>query len=298
MIKFEPILIEEEPVGHSEQQISDVGDVPSVDNGSNTTGEESSINLWELVDVVGSPTLTGLIRALAVEECENISILDLSGAGFEFQVNKSCKSIISCTSSNKPQVTPLDECFGSETNQAQQARWALPPSPLSELYPFPVSRIVLRDNTCRKCPLLSTELRMSEPECREKFRILEKLASGEIQTLEDSMWDIAWTRWNLGQFQIAEYWWRQVIAAKRINPGYHRLETFHACLKIVNCLCRQGRYQGARKFHEQLHQNILNSFPSDHYLALIQIRHYIIYSERQGTAKLKRLYAGKNCKLA
>jgi hypothetical protein len=142
-------MVEEEFVKHSEQQIWEAGDGQNGDSSSNATGEASFIKLWELVDVVGSPTLTGLIGVLTVDECENFSILDLSGNGLEFQVNKTFESKILHTCSNTPQLTLADECFWSEMNQPRQARWSLPRSPLNELYSFPVSRIVLRDNTCR-----------------------------------------------------------------------------------------------------------------------------------------------------
>jgi hypothetical protein len=91
------------------------------------------------VDVIGSPTLTGLIGALTIEECEDVPFLDLDPPATELgegQYGGYSSSIVSKVLAPLGLVGFPSAAGLLKSNQGRNLGWLLSPSPLNELYPF------------------------------------------------------------------------------------------------------------------------------------------------------------------
>lgn len=220
-------MIHEDYLNITEQNASDREGVEDIGRGSMAVDHQSNYSPWDLVDVIGSPTLTGLIGALTIQEfedCEDISFLDPSSPATEDDED-SCDPMMLCnfqnSTANQGADMPFFSVVGawksrlSRSTQTRRASRVLDSSPHNELSPFPASRKILLDTTCRKYPFLSENLRMTVTECENNLLMLEKIHRNEIQRLVDSMWDIAVDAKYSGEWQKAERWWRHVVATNR-----------------------------------------------------------------------------------
>lgn len=242
-----------------------------------------TINPWELVDVVGSPGLTGLIGALTIDLCDEIPSLDLSAtsskesediydlmnlgdAGNESLSKKvkKPKSPGSYQPSVSFSIAALHTYFSYQSQRCM-------PGPLDELYPFPEST---RPKSLFATPITEHQmsdysLRIKEIEYRKKFKTLKSMKHLEIIDLAETIENIAWRHYELDQYRLAEIWWRRFITACLAIPGYQPFEVLRACLWVVDNVRRQGKYKEALNLHQGLHEKIMKLVGPEHELAII-----------------------------
>jgi hypothetical protein len=242
-----------------------------------------TINFWELVDVVGSPGLTGLIGALTLDLCDEIPGLDLSATSSEESEDiydlmnlgdagneslskkvKKPKSPRSGRPSVSFSITALNTYF---SNQSQRCMLG----PLDELYPFPESTRpkTLFETSRTEHQMSDYSLRMKEIECRKKFKTLKSMEHLEIIDLTETIESIAWRHYELDQYRLAEICWRRFITACLAIPGYQPFEVLRACLWVVDNVQLQGKYKEALNLHQGLHEKIMKLVGPEHELAII-----------------------------
>jgi len=177
--------------------------------------QESTFNPWLIVDIVGSPGLTGLIGALTIDLCEEIPSLDLSSESLEesqevckfINPYKGCSSTITCKAQKQqslPKPTPPSVLFSTaafSTKFSKQSRRRMP-GPLDELYPFPSplqsKRLLKNPRTDHLAS--SYSLGVKELECRTRFKALKSMDRREIIKLVNEMQSIAWRHHEIEQF--------------------------------------------------------------------------------------------------
>lgn len=240
-------------------------------------------NPWLVVDVIGSPHLTGLIGALTLDLCEEIPDFDLSApysgdleGQFESRnAELDSESIVSEEDNNlqnAPPSVPVDTT-ALLTAFSRRSRYRIP-TPFDELYPFPqfapksVFYIPPRtDPLASSCALTKQEIK-----CRRKFKALKNMAPLEIMDLVEDMQSIAWRHSELNNYHCEEVWWRRVITSSLKIPWHQPLQILYACLNIIENLRFQSRYTEARRLHQDLHPKILKLVRSDHGLATLSGR--------------------------
>lgn len=231
-------------------------------------------NPWTVVDVVGSPQLTGLIGALAISECDLLSF-DLSpGApnledAFESMETDepNAARVVSCSSTSTEIVS-----FGPSSRKKTFPtipKWVTQNIPNVGISPFPTSTAHAQSP---RYELLASKKpqRLSESECKAKMRRLSKTKPTDVLALVDDMWSIAGIYYNRADYRAAESWYRRIVTAKLHVRHLRQHETLEACLKVVACIDYQGRYAEARAVHQDLHEKILRLFKSnpDHELTI------------------------------
>ena len=245
--------------------------------------QELTFNPWLVVDIIGSPGLTGLIGALTLDLCEGIPSLDLSAESSEesedvcklLNLDESCNSIATCEAQNQQPLKTVSRSVSFSiatlpTNYSEQNQRQMP-GPLDELYPFPrpaqPKKIFKNPRTDHLVSGYS--LKMKELECRARFKVLKSMERSEIIKLVDEMRSIAWRHYEIDQFGPAETWWRRVVTCYLETPGYGPFKVLHACLHvIINVQC-QGRYKEAFSLHQTTHHKIMQLVEPNHELAML-----------------------------
>ena len=242
-------------------------------------GQQSRFNPWLVVDIVGSPGLTGLIGALTMDTCGDIPSLDLSVASDATDPDEGGCSIVcpKAQAQNHPNpplkatsrslsfsMAALCTCFPKQTQ-----RWM--PGPLDELYPFPqlapARRLYRRP---RNNHLVSSySLKAKELECSKRFKALKSMQPSEINDLAEDMRSIAWRHLELAQYRPAEIWWRRIVASFLEIREHRTFEVLIACLSVVDSVRNQGRYREAASLHQRVHHRITQLFEPDHDLAIM-----------------------------
>lgn len=245
-------------------------------NPSNThtiaDGCASSGSIWEAVNIVGSPRLTGLFGALSLYESEPFSLECPVTTGvfdLETELNEMERSQDSTAQGKNNGTSPstalarLDFSSG-EPKFLFMPTWITQDGPSIGLSPFPTpSAKSTSPNYDFSSPDKLTQI--SEAECIAKMRILSKITPGEIFDLADSMESIATYHYFLRDFQSALLWYRRIIRLKKQKRARQLkpIETIHAWLSVINCLRAQGAYGEAQNIHRGLHEKILVLFPDD-----------------------------------
>jgi hypothetical protein len=242
-------------------------------------GQQSRFNPWLVVDIVGSPGLTGLIGALTIDACEDILGLDLSAASEATNPDEDGYSIVcpKAQAQNHPHP-PLKATSRSASFTMAALCTSFPkqtqhwmPGPLDELYPFPklapVRRLYRRP---RNNHLVSSySIKVKELECSKRFKALKSMQPSEINDLAEDMRSIAWRHLELAQYRPAEIWWRRIVASFLEIREHRTFEVLDACLSVVNSVRSQGRYREAASLHQRVHHRITQLFGPDHDLAIM-----------------------------
>jgi hypothetical protein len=255
--------------------------------GSMAMDQGQTFNPWLVVDVIGSPGLTGLIGALTVDCCDFIPDLDLAAANSEdvadacecMPPNKDCIAVASKKARNQPylfektsssvyfSISNLPTCILSNERQYRI------PSPFDELRPFPKSvprRTSVFSEDLKTDHLLSTSsLKMKELECRKKFKVLKTMERSAMIDLVNDMRSIAWRHYELDQYLQSEGWWRRIITVSLKIPGYGPFNILRACLWVVKNLQLQSRLKEALRLHYAVHSKITNIVGPDHQVAML-----------------------------
>ncbi|KAG4437237.1 hypothetical protein IFR05_007291 [Cadophora sp. M221] len=256
-------------------------------------------NPWAMVDIVGSPQLTGLIGALAICEYDSMS-LDLSPGAPDLEdafgvmeetdepsaleaVSRSSTStdIVSFGPSERKQTFPI------------MPRWVTQNNPSLGISPFPTSTAHAKPPSYE---LFSSKRqpRLSKSECKAMMRKLSKTKPADVLALVDDMWSIARRYYYRSDYSSAESWYRRIVTAKLHVRHLRQHETIEACLKVVACIDYQGRYAEARAIHQDLHDKILRLFKSnpDHELTITSrlrlARIFSSFGERQREESIHR----------
>jgi tetratricopeptide (TPR) repeat protein len=241
--------------------------------------QQSRFNPWLVVDIVGSPSLTGLIGALTIDACEDIPSLDLSTNDATNSDEDGCRIVCpEAQVQNHHHHPPLKVTSRSDSfrmaafctsSSKQTQRWM--PGPLDELYPFPklapARRLYRRP---RNNHLVSSySLKAKEFECRKKFKALKSMQPSEIDDLAEDMRSIAWRHDELDQYRPAEIWWRRVVASFLEIREHRAFEVLSACMSVVDSVLDQGRYIEAASLHQRVHHQITKLFGPEHDLVIM-----------------------------
>jgi tetratricopeptide (TPR) repeat protein len=247
-------------------------------------GNQAQIfNPWLVVDVIGSPDLTGLIGALTLDLCEEIPDFDLSAPysdDLEGEFESKNAELVGGTIvsekgdnlQNSPPSFPID-ITALVTSFSRRSRYRIP-TPFDELYPFPQiapkSVVFLGPRTDH----LKSSYALTEQEikCKRKFKALKNMAPQEVMDLVNDMRSIAWRHNELNNYHCEEVWWRRVITSSLKIPWHQPLEILRVCLWIIDSLRFQCKYTSARSLHQDLHPKILKLVRSDHDLAICSRR--------------------------
>jgi tetratricopeptide (TPR) repeat protein len=243
-------------------------------------GNQAQIfNPWLVIDVIGSPGLTGLIGALTLDLCQDIPNFDLSAPSsgdLEGEFDSRNAELDSGTIvseeddnlQNSPPSAPVD-ITALLTSFSRRSRYRIP-TPFDELYPFPqvapksVVSLELRTDHLM-CSYALTE---QEIKCRRKFKALNNMAPQEIMDLVKDMRSIACRHYDLSNYHCAEVWWRRVVTSSLKIPWHQPLQILRVCLWIIQSLRLQCKYTSARSLHQDLHPKIMKLVGSDHDLAI------------------------------
>jgi hypothetical protein len=240
-------------------------------------------NPWMIVDVTGSPGLTGLIGALTLDCCDFIPDLDLSAVNPGEGVN-ACECMPQnedCSRTVSKKVQNQHHYFSSVSfsisnlptyNPSKERQYRMP-SPFDELFPFPKSvprgTSCFRENLKTDHLISASSLKMKEIECRKKFKALRTMEPSAMIDLVNSMRSIAWRHYELDQYPQSEGWWRRVVALSLEIPGYKPSHILRACLQVVNNLQLQSRWKEALRLHHAVHSKITNFVEPDHHIAIL-----------------------------
>jgi len=246
-----------------------------------------TFNPWLVVDVIGSPGLTGLIGALTVDCCNFIPDVDLSAANSEkvadacecMPSDKDCIAVASKEARNQQYLfkkTSSSVSFSISnvpTYIPSKERQYRIPSPFDELRPFPKSvprRTSVFSENLKTDHLLSTSsLKMKELECRKKFKVLKTMERPAMIDLVNDMRSIAWRHYELDKYLQSEGWWRRIITVSLKIPGYGPFNILRACLWVVKNLQLQSRLKEALRLHYAVHSKITNIVGRDHQVAML-----------------------------
>jgi hypothetical protein len=264
-----------------------VEDLPDHGEGSIPAGQQSTFNSWLVVNVVGSPGLTGLIGALTIDTCEDIRSLDLSAPYSEESDATSdalnpdeggCSIVCPKAQAQNHHHSPFKATSHSVSfNIAalctsfpkQSRRWM--PGPLDGLYPFPKSaperRLYKRPRTNHL--VSSYSLKMKELECNKRYKALKSMQPSEINDLAEDMRSVAWRHIELDQYHLEEIWQRRVVTSFLEIRRHRTFELLSACLSVIDSIHSQGRYREAASLHQGVHHKITKLFGPNHDLAIM-----------------------------
>jgi hypothetical protein len=238
-----------------------------------------TFNPWLSVNFVDSPRLTGLIGALTLEMCGNISDLDLSKPYSEEDENfdGASKQHEECVTLRQNQRNGATrKCHSVSFNIealstffAKQERRRMP-GPLDELWPFPGASHARRPLGWVKTNHLASDyaLKMKELECRTRLKGFKNMQRGEMVDLMGEMRSIGERHQDLEQFKLAETWWRRVITYSLRIPSYQPSSIILACLKVVDLVIVQGRTSEGLELHRRLSLKIMSLFGPEHELGI------------------------------
>jgi hypothetical protein len=180
--------------------------------GSMPTDQISTFNSWLAVDIIGSPSVTGLIGAYTLDLCKDIPALDLlqtyseaSEDDYDLMDPYHAYSAIVC---GKDQNQQPPSTLGSNSvsfsiatlstyfsNQSQLRM----PGPLDEISPFPQvapkRRLFKPPDTSHLVSDYS--LKTKELECKRKFKMSKSMERSEIIHLVEDMESLAWRHYEL-----------------------------------------------------------------------------------------------------
>ena len=247
-------------------------DVDSADSRTTAADCGGFFSIWETVNIVGSPLLTGLFGALSLYECEPFS-LDCSNTTGPCDVQAEMDEIERSLDSKA-----LEEDKGSSTlgtivrldssiprpKTSFVPTWTFQDGPSIGLSPFPTP--TARSNSAIY-DFASPDklLQLSEAECMAKMPEWRKMTPAGILDLAHRMWRIAHNYYQLHDFQSALIWYRRIIrlkkhkCARQLRP----IDTVYACLNVIECLRHRGTYAEAETLHRGVHKKILALFPND-----------------------------------
>lgn len=233
-----------------------------------------TFNPWLSVNFVDSPRLTGLIGALTLEMCGNISDLDLTKPYSEdekFEVP--LKQHEECVNSHQYQRGRAVKKYHSvscniealSTYFAKQEKRRMP-GPLDELWPFPGISQSRRPLVWFKTNHLASDyaLKMKDLECRTRLKGFKNMERGEMVDLVGEMQSIGDRYGELEQYDFAETWWRRVITYSLRIPSYQPSSILLACLRVVGYILSQERISEGVSLHRGLHQKIMSLVGPEH----------------------------------
>jgi tetratricopeptide (TPR) repeat protein len=238
-----------------------------------------TLNPWLSVNFVDSPRLTGLIGALTIEMCENISDLDLTKPYSEEDENfeEPPKQYGECVTLRQNQRDGAARARHSvsfrieelSTYFAKQEKRRVP-GPLDELWPFPGASRSRRPLIWNKTNHLASDnaLKMKELECRTRLKGFKNMKRSEMVDLVGEMGSIGDRHWELAQYDLAETWSRRVVAYSLRIPSYQPSSILLACLKVVNAISAHGRVSEGLELHRRLHLKILSLAGPEHELGI------------------------------
>ncbi|KAK0108066.1 hypothetical protein ONS95_002888 [Cadophora gregata] len=233
------------------------------------------INIWESVNVIDSPRLTGLLGALSLYECESFS-LDRSLLGEGLDVDDALAEMERCPASNSQdeENDPANSTavVGSDVHHHKHnpliiPTWKFQDRPTAGLSPFaaPTAKTMSRMYGFSSLD----DLQLSEAKCMAKMRRWSKMAPVNILNLADSMAFIAKHYHFSRDYHSALLWYRRIIRMKRHAPVRHLNpnQILDASLNVILCLLFKGACVEARNLHRDFHKTILDRF-ADQYIAI------------------------------
>jgi tetratricopeptide (TPR) repeat protein len=241
-------------------------------------------NPWLVVDVIGSPRLTGLIGAMTLESCDNIPDLDLSAPhtnGSQDAVNVMDMDELDNDPEHKEtqnQQTPVNTASSGTSftiaalgSHFLKDSYRRIPDPLDELYPFPSAE---EPKTMLRYPrinhLISMDaLKAKEVACKRSLKDLKSIKRTATVELTETMRCIAWRYSELGKPRSAELWWRRVVTTYLKLPGSPPTKVLHACLEVAENVRQQGRPAECMGLHRDIHDKIMKLLRPDHELTII-----------------------------
>jgi tetratricopeptide (TPR) repeat protein len=238
-----------------------------------------TFNPWLSVNFVDSPRLTGLIGALTIEMCGNISDLDLTKPYSEEDENfeEPPKQHGECVTLRQNQRDGAARARHSvsfrieelSTYFAKQEKRRMT-GPLDELWPFPVDSHRRRPLIWSKTNHLASDyaLKMKELECRTRLKGFKNMKRSEMVDLVGEMGSIGDRHSELEQYDLALTWCRRVVAYSLRIPSYQPSSILLACLQVVNTLMLQSRVSESSELHRRLHLKILSLVGPEHELGI------------------------------
>jgi hypothetical protein len=239
-----------------------------------------TFNPWLSVNFVDSPRLTGLIGALTIETCGNISDLDLTKPYSEEDENfeEPPKQHEECVTLRQNQRHEAARACHSvsfhieelSTHFKKQEKRRMP-GPLDELWPFPRTSHSRRPLVWNKTKHLASDyaLKMKELECQTRLKGFKNMKRSEMVDLVGEMGSIGDRHSELEQYDLAETWCRRVVAYSLRIPSYQSSSILLAWLQVVHNLAFQGRVSEALELHRSLHLKILSLVGPEHELGMI-----------------------------
>ncbi|KAH7420221.1 hypothetical protein BKA64DRAFT_700222 [Cadophora sp. MPI-SDFR-AT-0126] len=242
-------------------------DVDPANGHMTADGNRTSFN-WELVDIIGSPRLTGLLGALSLFECEPFSLdsptsgLDVEAALEELEMSPELDLQHEDVDPSISTAIARSNVFARKQNSAVIPLWTSQNGPSIGLSPFPKPAANAKASSYEYS--ISGRLpRFSEDDCMAKMRRWSKMKPVDIIDLADSMLLIGNRYCNLYDYHMALPWYRRIIRLKKherfrhLNPG----QTLIACLSVIICLLKQGNLAELRNLHQHVQETILALFP-------------------------------------
>jgi hypothetical protein len=199
--------VSEEIPCHAEQQ-------------STTVDQGETLNPWLVVDIIGSPHLTGLIGALTMELYEEVPDLELSAyseddeGAYDLRGLDGNGGLMTTHEPQNPQrwfkmaspvVSSNIAALSAYFSKDRPSRML---GPLDELYPFPRLRQRKRPFQSPRTDHLKLEysLKMKELECKTKLKTMKSMERSGIVDLVDNMRSIAQRYFELQNYRNSETW--------------------------------------------------------------------------------------------
>jgi tetratricopeptide (TPR) repeat protein len=137
----------------------------------------------------------------------------------------------------------------------------VPPSPLMELYSFPVSSdIEVTLGARSRFATYQDEV----SEYQDKFTKLRQICPETHPAMISVMEKLGSAYYHLGKASQAEHWYRCAVTARQETEGDLSLGLLDAWLGVIDAANAQGRYTEAKSLHQEIHQSILSSVAHDH----------------------------------
>ena len=247
-------------------------DVDSIDSRTTADDYGSSLSIWETVNIVESPRLTGLFGALSVFECEPFC-LDCSNTTGPFDLQAELDQMERSLDSKAQDEDNGSSPSGAIVRLDSPIRkpktlfvptWTTQDGPSIGLSPFPTPT-AKSNSPSHDFASPDTVPQLSEAECMAKMPKWNKMTPAGILDLADSMESIAEDYHNHQDYHSALLWYRRVIRLKKQKRArqLRPIETISACLNVIICLRSQGAYAEAQNLHRSLHEKISVLFPDD-----------------------------------
>ena len=142
-------------------------------------------------------------------------------------------------------------------------------SPLNELSPFPSS---LLSNGPTQGVLFSKPKTIISYYYQREFEYKDKLAKlGRVcpethPAMVKIMKNLGALYYDMRKFSLSEHWYRRVITTQQQLDGTNSVQILQTSLDLIDAIVDQGRYEEAKKLHQEIYPVILDRVNSNHEL--------------------------------